>query len=86
MVDRVDWRKRAGYIHQRPRHRGASGLAVRVIGYSLSAGGLLTVILLPATTDPDDTPAGDWWGANAWPSNARDRRIYEQAQEEGDSQ
>ena len=47
-----------------------------VIGYSLLAGGVLTVILLPARTDPDDTPAGDWWGANAWGSNARDRRIY----------
>ena len=69
-----------------PDPASASGLSVRVIGYSLLAGGVLTVILLPARTDPDDTPAGDWWGANAWGSNDRDRRIYEQAQEEGDSQ
>ncbi len=43
-----------------PGPASASGLSVRVIGYSLLAGGVLTVILLPARTDPDDTPDGDW--------------------------
>ncbi len=64
-----------------PDPTSASGLSVRVIGYSPSANGILTVILLNADTDPADPPDGDWWGANAWRSSARDQRIYEQAQE-----
>lgn len=49
--------------------------------YSPSADEVLTVILLPADTDPADPPDGDWWGTNAWRSNGGDRRIYEQEQE-----
>jgi len=64
-----------------PDPTSASGLSVRVIGYSPSADEVLTVILLPADTDPADPPDGDWWGTNAWRSNGGDRRIYEQEQE-----
>lgn len=64
-----------------PDPASASGLSARVIGYSGSAEGLLTLILLPADTDPADPPDGVWWGANAWRSNARDQRIYAQEQE-----
>lgn len=64
-----------------PDPTSASGLSVRVIGYSSLADDVLTVILLPADTDPADPPDGYWWGANAWHSNARDRRIYEQEHE-----
>lgn len=69
-----------------PDPTSASGLSVRVIGYSPSVNQVLTVILLPADADPADPPNGDWWGVNAWPSNARDRRVYEQVQEEGDNE
>jgi hypothetical protein len=81
MAERVDWSKRAGYIHQRhgidtdwadeavvdpgavwldPDPASASGLSVRVVGYSRLARSVLTVILLPPSTDPDDTPDADW--------------------------
>ena len=66
-----------------PDPAGASGLSVLVIGYSLSAHAVLSVVLIPAGADPRDRPHGEWWGANAWRSNARDRRIYEQAQQGG---
>ena len=64
-----------------PDPASASGLSVRVIGYAPSAEAVLTVILLPPETDAADPPAGDWWGANAWPSSPRDRKIYEQGKE-----
>lgn len=70
---------RAAWIDLDPA--SASGRSVRVIGHSSAADDVLTVILLPADTDPDDRPTGEWWGANAWRSNARDRRIYEQEHE-----
>lgn len=47
-----------------PDPASTSGLSVRVIGYSPAADAVLTVILLPAATDPDESPEGDWWGAN----------------------
>ena len=49
-----------------PDPAGASGLSVRVIGYSLSAHAVLSVVLIPAGADPRDRPHGEWWGANAW--------------------
>lgn len=53
-----------------PDPKGMSGQSIRVIGYSPTAGRLLTVILV---RDPDVT----WlWGANGWPSNSTDRTIY----------
>lgn len=48
-----------------------SGRSVRVIGYSETAGAILTVILVPREGPHD------WWGANAWRSSDRDIRIYE---------
>lgn len=63
-----------------PDPASTSGLSVRVIGYSRAADAVLTVILLPAATDPDEPPEGDWWGANAWRSNDQDQRIYRERQ------
>ena len=59
-----------------PDPASRTGHAVRVIGYSPSAGAVLTVILVDAAADPDERPDGEWWGSNAWPANRRDRRIY----------
>lgn len=56
------------------------GHAVRVIGYSASAGAVLTVILVAAEADPPERPDGDWWGSNSWVANQRDRRIYGEAE------
>lgn len=49
---------------------------MRVIGYSATAGAVLTVILVDSAADPDEESDGDWWGANAWRANQRDRRLY----------
>lgn len=57
-----------------------SGHAVRVIGYSAGASAVLTVILVDASADPAEQPAGDWWGSNAWRANRRDQRIYGEAE------
>lgn len=59
-----------------PDPASRSGHAVRVIGYSVSAGAVLTVILVAAEADPVERPDGDWWGSNTWVANPRDRRIY----------
>lgn len=59
-----------------PDPASTSGAAVRIIGYSTTADMTVTVIVLRADTDPSDRPDGDWWGANAWPANTRDTRIY----------
>lgn len=61
-----------------PDPASRSGNALRVIGYSGSAGAVLTVILVRPDTDPAEHPDGDWWGANAWLANDRDRRLYGQ--------
>ncbi len=50
----------------------ASGLSVRVVGHSPSAGRLLTVVLVPKHRPP----AGEWWGATAWVADERQRRAY----------
>jgi hypothetical protein len=63
--------------HAGPASR--SGLTVRVIGYSVSAGDVLTVILLNAAADPAEAPDGQWWGVNAWRANERDRYMYGKA-------
>lgn len=59
-----------------PDPASRSGHAVRVIGYSVTAGAVLTVILVDSGADPDEERDGDWWGANAWRANQRDRRLY----------
>lgn len=53
-----------------PDYSSTSGRSVRIIGFSQSANDLLTVIVL--------TDGGVTYGVNAWRSNARDRRIYEE--------
>jgi hypothetical protein len=63
-----------------PDPASTSGRSVRVIGYSAAADAVLTVILLPSDTDPDEPPDGDWLGANAWHANDRDQRIYRERQ------
>ncbi len=63
-----------------PDPGSTSGVSVRVIGYSPAADAVLTVILLPAGTDQDEVPVGDWWGANAWRSNNQGQRIYRERQ------
>lgn len=59
-----------------PDPASRSGHAVRVIGYSPTAGAVVSVILVNADADPNEQPDGDWWGANAWLANPRDHRIY----------
>lgn len=59
-----------------PDPASQSGHAVRVIGYSVGAGAVVTVILVDPAADVDERPDGDWWGSNAWLGNSRDRRLY----------
>lgn len=59
-----------------PDPASRSGHVVRVIGYSTTARSVLTLILLDAEADPSERPDGEWWGANAWTANERDRRLY----------
>jgi len=63
-----------------PDPASRSGHAVRAIGYSVSAGAVLTVILVDAKADPAEPPDGEWWGSNAWLANRRDQRIYGEAE------
>ncbi len=51
-----------------PDYNSTSGRSTRIIGFSATAGDLVTVIVL---VEDDATH-----GVNAWRSNARDRRIY----------
>ncbi|CAN5301096.1 hypothetical protein BH24ACT12_BH24ACT12_10150 [soil metagenome] len=51
-----------------PDCNSTSGRSTRIIGFSATAGDLLTVIVLV-----EDNAT---YGVNAWRSNARDRRIY----------
>ena len=53
-----------------PDPASRSGRSVRVIGWSVTAGALVTVIVLP--------DGGVTWGVSAWYSNATDRRRYEE--------
>lgn len=53
-----------------PDPKSKSGLSGRVIGWSHTAEAVLTVILVH-TEDGEG-----WYGGNAWPSNAADRRHY----------
>lgn len=51
-----------------PDPASKSGRSVRVIGFSITAQAVLTVIVI------DD--AGSTHGVNAWEANARDLRLY----------
>ena len=59
-----------------PDPASRSGRSVRVIGYSTGARDVLTVILVAADAEDAEQPVGEWWGANAWVSGPRDRRLY----------
>lgn len=63
-----------------PDQASRSGHSVRVIGYSGSAGAVITVVLVDTDPDPEERPDGDWWGSNAWMANERDRRSYGEAE------
>lgn len=52
-----------------PDPKSKSGNSVRVIGFSATAGMVITVILVPKGE-------GEWWGANAWHANGTDEGIY----------
>lgn len=51
-----------------PDYNSVSGRSIRVIGFSMSADALVTVIVL--------VDNGVVFGVNAWLSNGRDRRFY----------
>ena len=59
-----------------PDPASRSGRSVRVIGYSTGARDVLTVILVAADAEDAEQPVGEGWGANAWVSSPRDRRLY----------
>lgn len=91
MYDDVDWSHRGHYIGEKhdlvpaeanealldperividPDYNSTSGRSVRIIGFSRTADDLITVIVL--------TDEGVTYGVNAWRSNRRDRRIYQE--------
>lgn len=51
-----------------PDYNSKSGISDRVIGYSLTYGDLLSIILLRED--------GNLYGVNGWRSNKKDRAIY----------
>lgn len=63
-----------------PDYNSRSGQSVRIIGFSVTADDIITVIVVV-----DD---GTEFGANGWVSNSKDRSIYSRASydaEEGDA-
>lgn len=54
-----------------PDYNSTTGRSVRVIGYSMLADDIVTVIVLENN--------GVEYGVNGWLANERDRRIYNQA-------
>ena len=60
----------------RPDPASHSGHSVRVIGYSVTAQAVLTVVLVDPDVDTSERPDGEWWGSNAWVASQRDRRLY----------
>jgi len=52
-----------------PDPKSKSGISVRLIGYSPSAGFVITVIAFRQN--------GVLWGSTAWPSSRAERRIYD---------
>jgi len=55
-----------------PDYNSTSGRSVRIIGFAESVDDLITVILLE--------DEGVVYGVNAWRSNAKDRRLYEEGE------
>lgn len=54
-----------------PDYNSTTGRSVRIIGYSMIADDIVTVIVLE--------DEGIEYGVNGWSANERDRRIYNQA-------
>ena len=52
----------------------ASGLTVKVTGYSAMAGFVVTVIIAPK----DHPPRTQWWGATAWGARPSEIKLYEE--------
>lgn len=57
-----------------PDYNSTSGRSIRVIGFSISADSLLTIIVL--------RHAQTTYGVNGWPANEKDRRIYSRHNQE----
>jgi uncharacterized DUF497 family protein len=55
-----------------PDYNSTSGRSVRIIGFSPTLDDLLTVIVV--------NEGNVVYGVNAWRSNSRDRRIYEEGE------
>jgi hypothetical protein len=91
----VDWSERGDYIFRRyqvrvddanealndedsvwldPDPKSVSGRSIRVIGFSGGSRQLLTIILLRQEVSMR------YWGVNVWVSNARDQKMYREAQ------
>lgn len=58
-----------------PDYNSVSGRSVRIIGYSMLAEALVTVIVL--------SDGGIDYGVNGWPANEKDQRIYREADAHG---
>ncbi|MDO9396144.1 MAG: hypothetical protein Q7T71_06345 [Herbiconiux sp.] len=91
LADQLDWSQRGDYIASKhgirpawasavladpdcvvidPDYNSKSGRSVRIIGLSPEARAIVTVIVTE--------PRGRMCGVNAWESNSRDQRIYEE--------
>lgn len=57
-----------------PDYASISGSSVRIVGYSETAGRVLTVIVV---VDGD----GKAWGGSGWPANTKDQGYYERSGE-----
>jgi len=55
-----------------PDYNSKSGKSMRLIGYSLSAGFLVTIILVRFK--------GGLFAASAWKSNKKDQRLYNEGE------
>jgi hypothetical protein len=51
-----------------------SGLTVKVVGRSESAGFIVTVIVAPK----HHPPSSEWWGATAWKAKPTEVQLYEE--------
>ena len=58
-----------------PDYNSVSGRSVRIIGYSMLAGAIVTVIVL--------SDGGVDYGVNGWLANVKDQRIYREADADG---
>jgi hypothetical protein len=63
--DELRWVRSAG---------SASGLTVKVTGYSIMAAFVVTVIVAPK----DHPPQTRWWGATAWEAKPSEVKQYEE--------